>query len=477
MGKTYHPNFDLTLDECRAVLDAIGGLVIVDENGIIKYFSDDIRSGIEKLNSKKLPEKIVGKKIRDVHPTTKIIQALEEGSKDEIQIYYGSGTLNVTRILPVKSDGRIVGAVDLDVFKTSWELALFLNRIKELEKNGTIKLPETIEEFSHQRKQRIGKYTVADILGNSPEMNKLRDDIYQLMESTSTVLITGETGTGKEIASHALHNISGRQLFPFIEINCAAIPENLFEAEFFGYEEGTFTGAIKGGKPGIFEQANNGTLFLDEVDQIPWHMQPKLLRVLQEQEVSRIGGHKIPINVRIIAATNKDLKKMIVSNEFREDLYYRLNVVNIKIPPLREHKDDIPVLVHHRIARMNHILNRNIRGITPDALSLLCQYSWPGNVRELFNCLERAINMCNQDMLTLDHFADIQYYAREEPLRSSYQTTLSNGLEALLHSTEKNAIEHALRISDNNKTKAAQILGIARTSLHNKIKKYGIHLK
>lgn len=203
-------------------------------------------------------------------------------------------------------------------------------------------------------------------------IQSLKNDIYKLAESSSTVLITGETGTGKEIVAHAIHSIGGRQLHPFFEINCAAIPESLFESELFGYEEGAFTGAVKRGRPGIFEQANHGTIFLDEVDQIPYNMQPKLLRVLQENEVIRIGGKKTSIDVRIIASTNKDLKAMVLNKQFREDLYYRLNVINIKTPALREHKEDIGCLARHRIQDLNEAMERNIKGISEKALIFHC---------------------------------------------------------------------------------------------------------
>lgn len=467
-------NFDMTLAECRLVLESIGGLVVVDAKGRIKFFSSDIYKSIEATNSKELPENLIGKPIAEVHPTTKIMKALNEDAKDEIKIYSGSGTLNVTRIIPMIKDGKLEGVVDLDLFANSWDVSVFYQRIQEMKQKGKINLPETVEQMEEQNSKIAGfKYTIADIVGKSHQMEKLREDIYKLVESTSTVLIYGETGTGKEIVAHAIHGLGGRQVFPFMEVNCAAIPESLFESEFFGYEEGSFTGATKGGKAGIFEQADHGTIFFDEIDQIPYNMQPKLLRALQEHEISRIGSKKVPVDVRIIAATNKDLRSMILNKKFREDLYYRLNVVTIQIPPLREHKEDIPNLVEHRIEYLNKVLNRSIKGITKEAMSLLCQYDWPGNVRELFNIIERSINLCEEDLISADYFGELlldihkgnQMFSNDE---------VHGTLDSIMAFVEKDSIIKALAVCGKNKTQAAKLLGISRTALHHKITKHKI---
>lgn len=470
-NKTKYDNFNLTLDQCKAVLDTIGGLIIVDKDGKIKYFSEDIIEAIEHLNAKKIPLKLTDKQIVDVHPTTKIQKALEKNAKDALFIYNGCGVANITRIMPVKSNDGFEGAIDLDIFSSSWELALFLKRINRLISEGSIRLPKVVDDIYEIPKKSGVKYSIGDLVGISKQMQDLRNQIYKLLESKSTVLITGETGTGKEIVAHAIYGVSGRQMYPFIQVNCAAIPESLFEAELFGYEEGSFTGGNKGGKAGLFEEAHNGTVFLDEVDQIPYNMQPKLLRVLQEQEVLRIGGvKKKPINVRIIAATNKDLKKSITEQKFREDLYYRLNVININIPPLRERKEDIPALIAHRCEYLSEMLNRNIKGVTAEAMKIICQYDWPGNIRELFNIIERNCNMCTEEYLSADYFADIILGSTFNPGAAHF----NGSLEAIMEHTEKNVIEKALAAANNNKTRAAEILGIGRTSLHNKIKKYKI---
>lgn len=216
-------------------------------------------------------------------------------------------------------------------------------------------------------------------------------------------MISGKTGCGKEVVAHSIHNTSRRCKNPLIAVNCAAIPESLVESEFFGYEEGSFTGAQKGGKTGLFELANHGTLFLDEVDQLPYHIQPKLLRVLQEKEVTHIGGTPTPVDVRVIAATNKDLWQMVLDDKFREDLYYRLNVMEIHIPPLAERKEDIPLLVEHQFQKINQETATNVKNISNEVMELFLRYDWPGNVRELNNLLERSVILCQEETLKPEH--------------------------------------------------------------------------
>lgn len=466
-------NFDMSLNECKAALESIGGLIIVDNNGYIKFFSKDIIETIKRINSKNLPNTLVGKHISEIHPTSKLIKIVKEPVEEKIVTYNISGQLNVARILPMVDNDTKLGVIDLDIFKDNWEIAKFIMQIESMKKQESLVLPENTNEMKEQlTKTRQKKYTIENLKGKSYLIRNLKNDIYKLVESSSTVLINGETGTGKEIVAHAIHSIGGRQLHPFFEINCAAIPESLFESELFGYEEGAFTGAVKGGKAGVFERANHGTIFLDEVDQIPYNMQPKLLRVLQENEVTRIGGSKSKIDVRIIASTNKDLKSMVLNKLFREDLYYRLNVVNIKTPPLREHKEDISLLVYDKINNLNKSMDRNIKGISDEALKLLEQYDWPGNVRELNNVVERSVNMCESNMLDINDFKDIFYEVQKS--ESSKGDIRVSTLNEILEFTEKENIIKALNLCDNNKTKASEILGISRTSLHHKIRKYAI---
>lgn len=466
-------NFDMNLKECKAALESIGGLIIVDNNGYIKFFSKDIIETIERINSKKLPDTLVGKHISEIHPTSKLIKMVKEPVEEKIVTYNISGQLNITRILPMTDNDEKLGVIDLDLFKNNWEISKFIMQIEAMKAQQSLVLPENTKEMKAQlSKTRQKKYTIEHLKGKSYLIRNLKNDIYKLVESSSTVLINGETGTGKEIVAHAIHAIGGRQLHPFFEINCAAIPESLFESELFGYEEGAFTGAVKGGKAGVFEQANHGTIFLDEVDQIPYNMQPKLLRVLQENEVTRIGGKKTKIDVRIIASTNKDLKSMVLNKLFREDLYYRLNVVNIKTPPLREHKEDIALLVYNKISDLNKSMARNVKGITDEALTLLEEYDWPGNVRELNNVVERSVNMCESNVLDVNDFKDI--FCEVQKNEASRGDISVSTLSEIMAFTEKENIIKALNLCDNNKTKASEMLGISRTALHHKIRKYNI---
>lgn len=268
-------------------------------------------------------------------------------------------------------------------------------------------LSDSLDLFNvKDNRLRKMKYTISDILGESSAIDDLKKRLFHMADSDSTVLIEAETGCGKELVAHAIHNLSKRRKNPMIEINCAAIPENLFEAELFGYEEGSFTGAKRGGKEGKLELAEKGTLFLDEVDKMPYNMQPKLLRVLQEKEFSRIGGKMKKMDVRIIAASNRNLLSLVREGKFREDLYYRLNIIRMSIPPLRERKEDIPILVRQEINEMNRKLNKNINGISPQVMRLFNNYSWPGNVRELKNIIERAMNMCLGNRIELNDLGD-----------------------------------------------------------------------
>ena len=244
------------------------------------------------------------------------------------------------------------------------------------------------------------------------------------------------------------------------------------ESEFFGYEEGSFTGAQKGGKSGLFELANHGTLFLDEVDQLPYHIQPKLLRVLQEKEVTRIGGTPTPIDVRVIAATNKDLWQMVLDDKFREDLYYRLNVMEIQIPPLAERKEDIPLLVEHQLKKIRQEAVTNVTKVSKETMELFLRYDWPGNVRELNNLLERSVILCQEDTLKPEHLGS--FVSKVLDSQMELLLTSEAPLEQIRMRAEANAIEKALELTGGNRSKTAEMLKISRTSLYDKLKKYNL---
>lgn len=331
-----------------------------------------------------------------------------------------------------------------------------------------IEKKEAIKNYNKINKDY--KITLDNIIGNSDLIIQTKRNALIASNSTSTILITGESGTGKELFARSIHNHSNRADHPFVTVNCAAIPDNLLESELFGYEEGAFTGAKKGGKLGKFELADKGTIFLDEIGDMSLHLQAKLLRVLQEREVDKIGGKSnIFIDVRIIAATNKNLSAMVKNGSFREDLYYRLNVIPIKLPSLRERREDIPLLIDYMIKEYSDKLGKEILEIDKNAKQLLMNYSWPGNIRELQNVIEYSINMSQSKILTLDSMpktlTTINYVEDEE----------DNGEIRTLEELEIKEIKKALDTYKNykkDKELAANALGISRATLYRKLEKY-----
>lgn len=306
------------------------------------------------------------------------------------------------------------------------------------------------------------------IIGQSPRMQEVYHFIEQVAPTDAKVLILGESGTGKELVAKAIHFCSQRKAGPFVKVNCAALPENLLESELFGHEKGSFTGALNR-KLGRFELAHRGTIFLDEIGEINHATQVKLLRVLQEQEFERVGGTStIKVDVRVVAATNKDLEKEVAEGRFRDDLYYRLNVVSLSLPPLRERKEDVLTLVEHFLHKFNQAMGKNIQQISPEALELLGNYSWPGNVRELENALERAVVLTTGSTILPSSLPN-----------SIYKNTVEKSpVEKLdlkptsLREVEKQLIMKTLEETDGNRTKAAKILGISLRTLQYKIKEY-----
>lgn len=468
-----YENFDMTLEECRLVLDAIDNMIIVDTQGRIKYLSPDMIPILEALRGEKLPAKITGMPISEAHPVSKLRTAVEKGAGVKNAFYFVGGSTNIARIKPLCQDGKLIGAMDYDLFVDGVELKKFLNQVVDYSIRGFLNLDETVETiFQTGKELQKGKYCVNDFLGNSAAARDLRCQISSLNESDSTVMIRGATGCGKEIVAHAIHNISRRRRKPMVEINCAAIPDTLVESELFGYEAGTFTGANRNGKAGKFEMADGGTLFLDEVDSLPYHVQPKLLRVLQEKEVTRIGGRPQPVDIRVIAATNQDLWKLVEEGKFREDLYYRLNVVEIDIPPLAQRREDISILAQHQLHRLSRQMAKRVEGISDEVLALLEAYDWPGNVRELNNILERAMNRCQGDTLEVEDLGDFVAKVLNQPVDVDWEN--ENPLEKVRMQAEKAAILEALKVTGGNRSKAAKLLKISRTSLYDKLEKYKI---
>lgn len=405
-------------------------------------------------------DSIIGQPIQKVVPRSRLPQTVKTGEANLCEMCTVNNKEMISMRVPIYSNGQIIGAMA----KT-----LFLDMATAKLMADMIGLSEDNSRCNSNRYQ--SKYTLDDIIGSNRRMVRIKTWCAQVANNSSNVLLIGESGTGKELYAHAIHNAGIRRNFPFIRINCACIPENLMESELFGYEEGAFTGALKGGKKGKFELADKGTIFLDEIGEMPLAMQTKLLSFLQEREFERVGGSDlIHSDARVIAATNIDLEKAVAEGRFREDLYYRLNVVTIMLPPLRDRTDDIEPLVNHIIPKLNDKLNTSIEGIEADALDLLINYDWPGNIRELENLLERAINLAHLDeapFLLPEHFPTL---LRKNAQREKQPATLSAAVESL----EYQLIMNTLRSNNYNKSITAKQLDIHPSVLYRKLKKYNI---
>jgi transcriptional regulator with PAS, ATPase and Fis domain len=371
-------------------------------------------------------------------------------------------------VVPLFEGDEPAGAVCRSIFADMGEARDFLNRLKASnlhQRNGL-----------NPKRTSACRFCIDDIVGESKAMKAVKKRSLRVAEGDSTILVTGESGTGKELFSQAIHMASLRKKGPFVKVNCAGIPETLLESELFGYEPGAFTGAGKNGKPGKFEIAHNGTIFLDEAGDMSMGMQAKLLRVIQENEFERVGGTSTyEVDVRIIAATNRDLWAMVNKGYFREDLYYRLDVVNIKIPPLRERIEDIPLLIEHFIPFINRRINSPVKHVGQDVLNLFLEYDWPGNVRELHNVLEGAMNLNTGSILGMQ---SLPSKIRKRMGSSSFPkpVTLSDEPASFLDrkSLEKEMIEQALIFKNGNKRQAAIYLNMCRATFYNKLKQYNI---
>lgn len=443
-------------DIMKQVFAHMWGLVVVDHKSRIVFIEEKYaRSrGLD-------PEALVGCDIKEIVPTSKLPQVVETGRPIWGDVFYHQGKPLICNRLPLVKDGAVIGAMSYQVFEVAEKL---FESIKELQSQLDY-YKEKVKKYSGAR------YGLNDIIGSSAAAKEIRAAILHAAASAkSTVLIQGETGTGKELVAHSLHQESRRAHYPFVKLNCAAIPQELIESELFGYEEGAFTGARKSGKKGKFEQADKGTLFLDEISQLSLSAQAKLLRVLQEKEFERVGGaDTIPVDVRIVAATNDNLEELVKSGSFRSDLYFRLNVIPIKLPPLRERKADIPLLAEKFAEVYGDQAGLGSVGISPDALELMLKYQWPGNIRELEHAIERAINQWNSNLLEARHFEWLAAKIKDRP-----PLMVGQGIEAAKAATEKEVIENALTATQGNKTKAAELLNIARPLLYQKMRRLGI---
>ncbi|EOD00322.1 sigma-54 interaction domain-containing protein [Caldisalinibacter kiritimatiensis] len=410
-------------------------------------------------------EELIGRKVLEIDKNSRFPYVFK-AKKAEIawkHRFENGHTAIVHRIPVLDENGEVVYGFGLVLFQDVEEFKDIIEKNKLLETE--------LHHYKKQLKEIHGaKYSWDNIIGNSKKMLQAKYIAEKAAQTNSNVLLLGESGTGKELFAHAIHNGSGRNYSPFVKVNCAAIPSELLESELFGYDEGAFTGAKKGGKIGKFELASGGSIFLDEIGDMPMEMQAKLLRVLQEKEIERIGSNNpIKIDVRVIAATNKNLKELVEEGKFREDLYYRLNVMTIEIPPLRERYEDIGQIARLLLKKLSKQLGKYVSKISSDAMAYIKRHNWPGNVRELENVLERAINLTDSDTILPMHLpvylTKNTKYTMDSPIRP---------LKYIIEDAEKEAITRCLKYTNGNKLRTAKLLGISRSSLYDKIEKYGI---
>lgn len=442
----------------RAIMDATSdGIIAVDENGHITT------ANTTAINMLKLSqEDMVGKHIAQVVPNALISQVLMNKNPIHDRLTQVGNDSFVFNYEPVTLDGVVIGAV---------------SSFRDI---GTVMRAENVVRRSLS-KGLVAKYEFDDLVHASPAMRDVVNIGRQYAGTNSTILIMGETGTGKEIFVHGIHNISQRKKQPFLSINCAALPEQLLESELFGYEEGAFTGSKRGGKPGRFEIAHQGTIFLDEIDSTPEAVQIRLLRVLQEREVMRVGGDRqIPVDVRIIAAASRDLSEAVQEGNFRSDLFFRLNVLRLQIPPLRNRREDIPLLLDYFIRLFSDRHGLEPISLPQTYLERLMTYTWPGNVRQLRNYAERLVMncslRCSPDTLEILYRELIQYGVQSTPVAEPQpmDTTLKVRMKNHTLDSERAIILEALEQCRFHKNRAAEKLGISRTTLWRKIKELGI---
>ncbi len=419
-------------------------------------------------------DKVLGRKLKDFEPTSRILDVLSSGKPivDDPSRITSLGIDIMANITPVFDGKNLIGAVA--VFRDISEIVTLKEKLQQTTAEMLKTKELTSRYYSELQELRTRLMDIDDLVCESPEMRRVMEVVLRIGRVDSTVLVTGESGVGKEVVTKLLHKVSKRKDGPFVVINCGAVPDNLLESELFGYEKGSFTGANREGKLGLVELANKGTLFLDEIGELPLGLQVKLLRVLQDKQFFRLGGGKpIEVDVRFIAATNRDLKKMVTRKIFREDLFYRLNVVPIHIPPLRERKPDIVPLAGFFLEKYNKKYGMN-KKLLPEVLRWLENYNWPGNVRELENVVERLVVSSINDPITLKEV----YLAEcgDRPFQSDGVIGLNvMDLQKAKEMLEKELITKALNLAGSAR-KAAQLLGVDHSTVVRKARRHGIDL-
>jgi transcriptional regulator with PAS, ATPase and Fis domain len=444
-----------------AIDNAYEGLIITDAAGIIlkvnQAYADFLGNKMEEM---------IGRHVTEVVENTRMHIVARTGQPEIAHIQKINGHEMVCSRIPIFEGGRVVAVVGKVMFQDVNDLFAMIDRFR--------KLKTELEFYKSELSKRLGaRYSFDNIVGQSLELEKVKALGRKVARSDTTVLLEGESGTGKEMFAHAIHIESNRALGPFIKVNCAAIPESLFESELFGYKEGAFTGAQKKGKKGKFALANTGTIFLDEVSELPLSMQVKLLRVLQEREIEPVGAEQPEaVNVRIIAASNKSLEALVGQGQFRNDLYYRLNVVKLDIPPLRQRTGDIALLTEKILKQLEKETGIPVEAVDAETEAVFLAYSWPGNVRELCNVLEQALYVKNGNLVTKQDIPRSVVASAEGQVAPERQRTLKFQLSQV----EEELIRRALQEEKGDKLAAASRLGISKSSLYAKIEQHRIQL-
>lgn len=436
---------------------AYEAIFVVDDQGKITLVNEAACQFFGKREKELLQQPI-----EQVMENTRLMRTLKTGMAETNEIQVINGRPYIVSRMPIVRQGKIIGAVGKIIFQKLEEVKDVAQRLAQMD-----------QELNFY-KERIGSsrlpVTFNQIVTVSPDLRRLKNEAQIAARGNSTILLTGESGTGKELFAEAIHQASPYRNGPYVKVNCAAVPENLLESEFFGYANGAFTGAQKGGKLGKFATANGGTLFLDEIGDMSLNLQSKLLRVLEDRSFEPIGSNEaVKVDIRIITATNKDLLQKVASGEFRSDLYYRLNVISFRLIPIRDRTEDIIPLAHVFLERLNQDFGKQISGVTPEVQKILVNHRWPGNVRELKNVIERAVNFASGELLEL---TDLPFYLREEKQEDAFKKEWN--LESVHEHLDKETLEQALLIMKGNKSEVARLLGISRSWLYEKLRRYDI---
>ena len=449
------------LELFQLIFDSIyNGAMVTDANGLVTHLNKPYAQflGLD-------AEKSIGKHCTEVVENSRMHIVARTGKPEINHTQTIRGQNIVVHRIPIRREGSVIAVFGLVMFQDVGEVVKLAKKLRHLESQ--------VKRYKKELMTlRSTRYTLDSIIGNSRATAELKQEALVAAANTYPVLIVGESGTGKELFAQSIHHASSRGIHPFVQINCEAIPKDLLESELFGYDRGAFTGARSAGKPGKFELAHRGTIFLDEIGDLPLDMQPKLLRVLEEKVFERVGGNNlIQSDFRLIAATNQNLERLIDSGRFRNDLFYRLNVISLNIPPLRERTDDIIPIARHLLRQANPATTADEIRLSPEAISALLAYSWQGNVRELSNMLDRALSTMNGDVIKL---TDLPLILKKQSATPDAAGVVP--IREVQADAEKSAIVAALKKTANNKARAASLLGIHRTLLYKKMKKHGVPL-